>query len=107
MVRHEDAARELADGRPRIFRLFLIKPSHYDDDGYVIQWLRSNVPSNSLAALNGIARICSDERVLGEDVRIEVTVVDEIHTRIRPQKIARAIRAGGAGGLVARSSSHV
>ena len=27
------------------FSLVLIKPSHYDDDGYVIQWLRSAIPS--------------------------------------------------------------
>ncbi len=33
------------------FRLVLIKPSHYDDEGYVIQWLRSAIPSNTLAAL--------------------------------------------------------
>jgi hypothetical protein len=25
----------------------LIKPSHYDDEGYVIQWLRSAIPSNT------------------------------------------------------------
>ena len=36
---------------PRRFQLILIKPSHYDDDGYVIQWFRSVMPSNSLAAL--------------------------------------------------------
>ena len=33
----------------RPFTLVLIKPSHYDDDGYVIQWLRSAIPSNTLA----------------------------------------------------------
>ena len=38
------------------FRLILIKPSHYDDDGYVIQWLRSPIPANSLACLYGLAR---------------------------------------------------
>ena len=27
----------------------VIKPSHYDDDGYVIQWRRAFIPSNSLA----------------------------------------------------------
>ena len=32
----------------------LIKPSHYDDDGYVIRWWRSIIPSNSLAALYSI-----------------------------------------------------
>jgi hypothetical protein len=34
----------------RGFRVILIKPSHYDDDGYVIQWRRSPIPSNSLAS---------------------------------------------------------
>ncbi len=29
------------------FQIALIKPSHYDDDGYVIQWFRSFIPSNS------------------------------------------------------------
>jgi hypothetical protein len=33
------------------FTLILVKPSHYDDDGYVIQWLRSAVPSNSLSTV--------------------------------------------------------
>ena len=36
------------------FHLVLIKPTHYDDDGYVIQWFRSAIPSNSLAALYGL-----------------------------------------------------
>ena len=27
------------------FLIVLIKPSHYDDDGYVIQWFRSPIPS--------------------------------------------------------------
>jgi hypothetical protein len=40
---------------PRQFRLVLIKPSHYDNDGYVIQWFRSSMPSNSLAAVYGLA----------------------------------------------------
>src|SRR5262249_56902569 len=33
----------------RRFQLVLIKPSHYDDDGYVIQWVRAFVPSDTLA----------------------------------------------------------
>jgi len=39
----------------RRFQLVLIKPSHYDDDGYVIRWWRAMIPSNSLAAIYGIA----------------------------------------------------
>ena len=37
-------------GRKR-FQVVLIKPSHYDDDGYVIQWWKTWIPSNSLAAV--------------------------------------------------------
>ena len=49
----------------RRFCLVLVKPSHYDDDGYVIQWFRSAIPSNSLAALYGLARDCAQRHVLG------------------------------------------
>ncbi len=101
MGRYEVAADNAVDKRRRIFRLFLIKPSHYDDDGYVIQWVRSNIPSNSLAALNGIARECVEDRVLGDEVDIEITIEDEINTRIRPEKIARIIQVSSEGGLVA------
>ncbi|MDJ0720655.1 MAG: hypothetical protein QNJ04_03450 [Desulfobacterales bacterium] len=40
--------------RPREFYFIMIKPTH-DDDGYPIQWLRSALPSNTLACLNGLA----------------------------------------------------
>jgi len=40
---------------PAISHFVMIKPTHYDDDGYPIQWLRSAIPSNTLAALNGLA----------------------------------------------------
>ncbi len=85
----------------RSFQLVLIKPSHYDDQGYVIQWLRSSVPSNTLAALYGLALDCSERDVLGEDVRIEITAHDETNTRIRVDRIVRRIEASGGLGLVA------
>ena len=52
----------------RNFQLILIKPSHYDDDGYVIRWWRAMIPSNSLAAVYGIAADCAERQVLGPDV---------------------------------------
>ena len=55
----------------QVFHLFLIKPSHYDDDGYVIQWARSSIPVNTLAALYGLARDCADRNVLGEKSLVE------------------------------------
>lgn len=77
----------------------LLKPSHYDDDGYVIQWLRSSIPSNTLAVMNGLALDCKERRVLGDDVEIDVWAADETNTRIRPERIARQMR--GCRGLVA------
>ncbi len=90
-------------GQKKIFKLFLIKPSHYDNDGYVIQWLRSGIPSNTLAVLNGLALDCMDRKVLGDDVKLEITALDETNIRIRPDKIAREILAAvnnGGGGMV-------
>lgn len=76
------------------FSIVLIKPSHYDDDGYVIQWIRSAIPSNTLAVLNGLALECKERRVLGDDVDIEVTAIDETNTRVRPERIIRQMRGG-------------
>jgi hypothetical protein len=77
----------------------LIKPSHYDDDGYVIQWYRSAIPSNTLAVMNGLALDCKQRRVLGDDVEIEISAFDETNTRIRLDRIVRSLRDGQ--GLVA------
>jgi hypothetical protein len=92
--------RVAADTRRR-FQLYLIKPSHYDDDGYVIQWFRSAIPSNTLAALYGLAVDCRDRGVLGDDTDLDIFESDETNTRIRPDRIAGAIRAAGGLGLVA------
>jgi hypothetical protein len=81
----------------RRFCIVLIKPSHYDDDGYVIQWVRSAVPSNSLAVLYGLALECAQQNILGDDVEIEIHPFDETNTRIRPARIASLINAAGAG----------
>jgi radical SAM superfamily enzyme YgiQ (UPF0313 family) len=92
----------------KTFRLALIKPSHYDDDGYVIQWFRSSMPSNSLAAVYGLAVDCAARHVLGAEVEISVSVYDETNTRIRPEHIARDIRRADAGlvGLVGVQSNQ-
>ncbi len=74
------------------FTLVLIKPSHYDDDGYIIQWLRSAIPSNTLAVMNGLALECKQQRILGDDVEIEISAYDETNTRVHPEKIARRLR---------------
>jgi len=61
----------------QLFHLFLIKPSHYDDEGYVIQWARSSIPANTLAAVYGLARDSAKRHALGDDVEIKITAWDE------------------------------
>ncbi len=81
----------------KTFSLVLIKPSHYDDDGYVIQWYRSAIPSNSLACLYGLALECKEENVLGRDVEFTIHAFDETNTVIRANKIASLIEAADDG----------
>lgn len=83
------------------FHFAMIKPSHYDDDGYVIQWIRSAIPSNSLAVINGIALDCVARRVLGENVDIKLSAYDETNTRIKTASISKRIEKSGGFGLVA------
>ncbi len=68
------------------FHLFFVKPTHYDDEGYPLQWRHSTIPANSLACLNGIAQDCVRRKVLG-DVKVVIHTIDETNTRIRPKKI--------------------
>jgi radical SAM superfamily enzyme YgiQ (UPF0313 family) len=86
----------------------LIKPSHYDDDGYVIQWFRSTIPSNSLASVHGLVRECAEASVLGADVAIEVEAYDECNAIIDVDAAIRRIKAAGAGfvGLVGVQSNQ-
>jgi hypothetical protein len=76
----------------RRFQLVLVKPSHYDDDGYVIRWWRAMIPSNSLAAVYGIAADCAERKVLGSDVAIAIDAIDETHTRVNVPKLIEQFR---------------
>ena len=85
----------------RHFQLVLIKPSHYDDDGYVIRWWRAMTPSNSLAAIYGIAADCAERQVLGPDVAIDIVVIDETNTRIDIPALLSRFRRHNNFGCVA------
>jgi hypothetical protein len=82
------------------FQLILIKPSHYDADGYVVQWLRSTMPSKSLAAVYSLALGAGTRQVLGPDLPIDVTAIDETNTRVRPRDIVKRIASNRGLGLI-------
>ncbi|HZY59384.1 MAG TPA: hypothetical protein VFE56_06445, partial [Candidatus Binataceae bacterium] len=96
----KDGAITPGRGKPRKFLVELIKPSHYDDDGYVIQWWRGWIPSNSLSCLYGLALDARARRVLGDDVDIEIEAHDETNSIIRQRKIIRRFRRHGLSGVV-------
>ncbi|HXT14918.1 MAG TPA: radical SAM protein [Gemmatimonadaceae bacterium] len=106
MIRPTNSADDTRQATPsratarRRFEIILIRPSHYDDDGYVIQWFRSLMPSNSLAVMNGLLVDAAERHVLGPDVDIHVMPMDEANTRIRPDALIRRIKSAGAGGFV-------
>ena len=79
------------------FHVEMIKPSHYDDDGYVIQWWKASIPSNSLASLYAIVQDAADRRVLGDAVRLTFDGWDECNTIISEDRVARRIAAAGEG----------
>ena len=83
-----------------VFHVEIIKPSHYDRDGYVIQWWKAWIPSNSMACLYGIARDCAERHVLGDDVSIEISAYDEMNTRVPVDAIARKFKQPGHTGVV-------
>ncbi len=82
------------------FYVEIIKPSHYDEEGYVIQWRWAFVPSNSLACLNALAQDVGQRRALGEDLDLVISTYDETYTVIPVRKIARRICAAGGRGLI-------
>ncbi|NUQ66320.1 MAG: radical SAM protein, partial [Pirellulales bacterium] len=82
------------------FLVEIIKPSHYDDDGYVIQWQRAFVPSNSLACLYSLVQEAAQRRVLGPNVAIEPRLYDESHTVIPTRRIIARFQANGNRGIV-------
>jgi radical SAM superfamily enzyme YgiQ (UPF0313 family) len=82
------------------FLIELIKPSHYDDQGYVIQWWRGFIPSNSLSCLYGLVLDACHRRVLGKDVEFEIEAFDETNSIIPLRRIIRRFRRNGNRGLV-------
>jgi hypothetical protein len=96
------AGQERQNVRPeKVFTLVLVKPTHYDDDGYPLQWRRSIIPSNTLACVYGLAEDSNERRVLGDDVELRIVAVDETNWRVRPHRLIAEIKANGGRGMLA------
>jgi radical SAM superfamily enzyme YgiQ (UPF0313 family) len=76
-----ESIKEPASALPfKKFRIVLIKPSKYDDDGYVIR--------NTLNVLYGLTEEVKSSRVFG-DLRIEIVTFDETAEKLPVRKIIR------------------
>ena len=92
----------------RSFHIVLVKPSHYDTDGYVIQWRRSMIPSTSLTSLHGLIADCAAAKVLGPDVDISLEIYDETNVVVDVKGAVKRIQEAGAGfvGLIGVQSNQ-
>jgi radical SAM superfamily enzyme YgiQ (UPF0313 family) len=85
--------------RIKRFRIILIKPSKYDDEGYVIRFWKGVLPSNTLNVLHGLTEDVKLRRVFGE-LPIDVVTFDETAEKIPIKKIIRWGREPGTRLLV-------
>jgi len=70
------------------FRIVLIKPSKYDDVGYVIRFWKGVLPSNTLNVLHGLTEEVKRSHVFG-DLRLEIVTFDETSEKLPVKKIIR------------------
>ncbi len=81
--------------RVRNLHVVLIKPSKYDDDGYVIRHFRGILPSNTLACLYSLTEDVRKRESVGEQVEIRTHVLDETVQKIPVRKFERLERKPG------------
>jgi radical SAM superfamily enzyme YgiQ (UPF0313 family) len=68
----------------------LIKPSKYDDEGYVIRHFRGVLPSNTLACLSSLTEDLKRRGVLGRHLEIRIQIFDDT---VQPIPVERIIRS--------------
>jgi tRNA A37 methylthiotransferase MiaB len=72
----------------RRLRVVLIKPSKYDDEGYLVRFWRGVLPGNSLNVLHGLTEDVKQRGVFG-DIAIQVDTFDETAEKVPVKKIVR------------------
>ena len=73
----------------RKIRVVIIKPSKYDDDGYVIRHFRGVLPSNTLACLSSLTQDVADRGFLGNEVELEIELFDDTVQKVPVDRIIR------------------
>ena len=78
----------------RRLEVFLIRPTKYDDDGYLLRHFRGVLPSNTLACLHALTEDVAARGVLGS-VSVHTHLCDESVEAVPDREIRRAARRGG------------
>ena len=76
----------------RNIRIVIIKPSKYDDEGYVIRHFRGVLPSNTLACLSSLTQDVAKHKLLGNDVTLQVELFDDTVQKIPVNRIIKSNR---------------
>jgi radical SAM superfamily enzyme YgiQ (UPF0313 family) len=84
----------------RRLAVVLVRPTRYDEGGYVVRHWRGTLPSNTLSCLNGLTEDAVASGALGS-VSVRVHAFDEAVDRIDAHRICRRIRRRGTKILVA------
>jgi radical SAM superfamily enzyme YgiQ (UPF0313 family) len=84
----------------KTLHLYLIKPSQYDDNGYVVRHWRGVLPSNTLACLAGLTDEVVRKNLLGERWNVKVHLFDEAVDKIPVKRICRSQYWGFAKTIV-------
>lgn len=80
--------------------IYLIKPSKYDDDGYVIRYWRGVLPSNTLTCLYGLTQDVRERGGLGRGLKWRIELIDETVQRVNVPAMLRQSRRRGAKVIV-------
>ncbi len=73
-------------------KLYLIKPSKYDDEGYVIRYWKGVLPSNTLSCLYGLSEEVRERGALGKDLKWSTELIDDTVQKIPYSKAFRLHR---------------
>ncbi|GIX42387.1 MAG: hypothetical protein KatS3mg129_2120 [Leptospiraceae bacterium] len=82
------------------YRFYLIKPSLYDDEGYVIRFSRGVLPSNTLTVLYGLLDHYLNELKQEYSYEYQIEIYDEIVDKINPKKFYKKTLKNNEQGIV-------
>jgi len=80
--------------------LYLIKPSKYDDDGYLIRHWKGVLPSNTLACLYALTEDIRKRKAFGSELKWNIQAIDETVQKVDVSKIIRLSRRKDAKTLI-------